>query len=56
MPVDNLWCVRVRLHRDDHIDKVFCESGIYRHLAKKIEDKVNETLDHDQFYTELVQL
>lgn len=56
MAPDNLWRVEVRAHEDDHVEKVFCQSGIYRHIAKKIEEEISTTLDHDQFYTELVQL
>ena len=50
------WRVRIRQHEDDHVEKILPPYGTFRHLAKKIEDGVNETLDHDRFYTELVQL
>lgn len=50
------WRVRVCQHTDDHVVQLLPQGGTFRHLAKKIEDEVNETLDHDRFYTELVQL
>lgn len=50
------WRVRICQHSDDHVVKILPAYGTFRHLAKKIEDEVNETLDHELFYTELVEL
>ena len=57
MPLENMnWRVRICRHDDDHVEKILPPYGTFRHLAKKIEDETNVTLDHDLFYAELVQL
>lgn len=50
------WRVLICHHDDDHVEKTLPGYGTFRHLAKNIEDEVNITLDHDLFYTKLVQL
>jgi hypothetical protein len=51
-----LWRVEIRYHEDECVSQVLPEVGVDRQTAKKIEKSVNASLDHDRFYTELVEL
>ncbi len=51
-----LWKVLIREHTDDTVAEELKPEGEFRHLAVKLEEDTNQYLDHDLYYTELVQL
>ncbi len=50
------WKVEIRYHEDDNVEHTVSPNGVERHTAEKIAEGIEANLDHDRFYTELVEL
>jgi hypothetical protein len=53
---EKLWKIEIRYHADDNVEHTVSPEGVLRHRAEKIEDGININLDHERFYTEIVEL
>jgi len=51
-----IWKVEIRYHEDDNVERTVCADGRSRDVALKIAEGIEANLDHDRFYTELVEL
>lgn len=51
-----LWKIEIRFHADDSVAETLKECGVERHAAEGLEKATNQYLDHDLYYTQLVQL
>ena len=51
-----LFKIEIRHHVDDSVEHTVSPNGVSRPKAEKVEDGLNTNLDHDTFYTELVEL
>ena len=50
------WKVEIRFHEDDNVEHTVSPDGVERQIAEKIAEGIEANLDHDRFYTELVEL
>lgn len=53
--MSELWKVEIRYHEDDSVEHTVGEEGMPRRVAERVENGVNINLDHERFYTELVE-
>jgi hypothetical protein len=50
------WKIEIRYHVDDTVAQVLKPHGVERRGAEKVAEEQEQFLDHDVFYTELVEL
>lgn len=50
------WKIEVRYHEDDAVERTISPNGVERYRAEKTEQGISAVLDHERFYTELVEL
>lgn len=50
------FAVAIKYHEDDEVEHIVGKEGMTKHRAEHVEDGVNINLDHERFYTEVIEV